>query len=149
MINLNKCDSRCKDFINLFECLDADLRKRNGDMQDFYGKYNVLPLIETVIVMKDDDIPVGCGCLKKYDNNFVEIKRMYIKSEYRGNGYSKKILENLEKWALELGYTKAVLETGLNQTEALSLYKKCGYHKIDNYGPYIGVANSICFEKTL
>jgi hypothetical protein len=42
-----------------------------------------------------------------------------------------------------------VLETGKRQPDAVALYKKCGYKQIPNYGQYIGMENSVCFEKWL
>ena len=59
------------------------------------------------------------------------------------------VLSDLESWAKELGFVKCVLETGINQPEAIALYKKCGYSIIENYGQYKGVENSLCFEKIL
>ncbi len=58
-------------------------------------------------------------------------------------------LAELEKWAAELGYNKCVLETGKKQPEAIALYKRSGYKIIPNYGQYIGIENSVCFEKAI
>jgi len=59
------------------------------------------------------------------------------------------IVKELEKWAKELNYKKAVLETSLEQNEALSVYEKSGYIRIPNYGQYIGIEKSVCYEKAL
>jgi GNAT superfamily N-acetyltransferase len=59
------------------------------------------------------------------------------------------VLAELETWAAELGCSKCVLETGGKQPEAIRLYEKSGYKRIPNYGQYVGVENSICFEKSL
>ena len=67
----------------------------------------------------------------------------------RGKGLSYLLLAGLEKWANELGYSKAILEMGKGQPEALGLYSKCHYEIIANYGPYKNLDNSICMEKTL
>ena len=149
MLELERCNSENKEFIDLIKKLNEDLQERNGVKQDFYDKYNILPYIETVLILKKDGKAVACGCFKPYDNTSVEIKRMFVKKEYRGNGYSKQILRSLEKWASELGFKRAVLETGKNQLEALGLYKKSNYKRIENYGPYMGVEHSVCFEKKL
>jgi GNAT superfamily N-acetyltransferase len=77
----------------------------------------------------------------------MEVKRMYVLPNNRGKGIATTLLWELEKWALELGYMKCVLETGKRQPEAISLYEKSGYQRIPNYGQYKGVENSICFEK--
>ena len=60
-----------------------------------------------------------------------------------------KILISLEKWASELGYKKAILETGKGQPEAIALYQKAGYQIIENYGPYKGLDNSVCMGKNI
>ena len=92
---------------------------------------------------------VGCGCFKPYSANAVEIKRMYVKTENRGKGISKQILTELENWALELGFTHSILETGPKQPEAIGLYIKSGYSRIENFGQYAAMPNSICFSKTI
>ena len=101
------------------------------------------------MVFYDENVAVGCGAIKKFDKISVEIKRMYVSEEKRGKRVAKKILTELEVWAKELGYNKCVLETGKRQVEAVQFYKKCHYQIIPNYGQYIGMQNSICFEKTL
>ena len=96
-----------------------------------------------------DDVPVGCGAIKEFATDMMEVKRMFVKQEYRGKGIAGKILAELETWAFEMGYSKCVLETGKRQVEAVALYMKSGYRIIPNYGQYIGMDNSLCFEKVL
>ena len=74
---------------------------------------------------------------------------MYVSPDFRGKQVAQKILSELEAWAKELGAKKCVLETGKRQVEAVKFYKKCNYKIIPNYGQYIGMENSICFEKYL
>lgn len=59
------------------------------------------------------------------------------------------ILAELEGWAAELSFRKCILETGKKQPEAIELYKSNEYQLIANYGQYIGVENSVCFEKKI
>ena len=92
---------------------------------------------------------VGCGAIKEYDNKTMEIKRMYVDPDFRGNGIASKILKELELWALELGCKKCILETGTRQIEAIALYTRNNYARMSNYGQYAGVENSLCFEKVL
>lgn len=129
--------------------LDADLRHRNGDVMDIYDQHNIIEQIDTVVIAYKDDVPAGCGCFKSYDDEAVEVKRMFVKLEARGKGISRKILTELEHWAKELGYAYTVLETGNNQTEALSLYRKSGYEETPAYGVYANLPDSICFKKKL
>ena len=79
----------------------------------------------------------------------MEVKRMFVDLAFRGNGIASIILNELEKWAKELGYSGCILETGKKQPEAIKLYKKNGYAIIPNYGQYKQVENSVCFEKAL
>ena len=91
----------------------------------------------------------GCGCFKKFDDNAVEVKRMFVKPEARGKGIAHYMLAGLEAWANEIGFDHAVLETGNNQPEAIRLYEKAGYTIIPNYGQYSGMETSICMRKKL
>lgn len=149
MIILNRTNSENKDFQDLVFELDKDLAKKNGEKNDFFAQYNKIDQIKYVIVGINDNIPVGCGAMKEYDDTTMEIKRMYVPFEMRGKGVAVAILKDLENWARELGYKKCVLETGDKMLEAIGLYKKSGYKVIKNYGQYENVQSSICFEKDL
>lgn len=148
-ISLQRTSSDHPDFRELVAQLDADLRRRNGQMMDIYDQHNVIEKIDTVVIAYADDVPAGCGCFKTYDNETIEVKRMYVAPQARGNGISKKVLAELEYWAIELGVTYSILETGARQVEALSLYPAAGYLPIPKYGPYIDLPDSICFKKVL
>ena len=74
---------------------------------------------------------------------------MFVKPEFRGKGISKFVLKELESWGSQLGYSKSVLETGTKQLEAIGLYTKSGYSRIDNYGPYVNMPYSVCMQKNL
>ncbi|WP_338794007.1 GNAT family N-acetyltransferase [Bernardetia sp. MNP-M8] len=142
-----RTNSENKDFIDLVKLLDADLAQRDGEDHSFYAQFNKIDTIKHAVVLYENDIPLACGAIKEFDTDSMEIKRMYTLSQNRGKGIASKILSELEKWAKELSYKRCVLETGLKQPEAIALYKKNGYDIIPNYGQYIGVENSKCFEK--
>lgn len=59
------------------------------------------------------------------------------------------ILESLESEARKREFTRSVLETAIRQPEAIALYRSCGYHDIEPFGPYIGSARSVCLGKAL
>ncbi len=149
MISCNRTDSGNKDFQMLVRELDEDLKIRDGDDHDFYAQFNQIDKIKHSIVAYDNGIPVGCGAIKVYDHNTMEVKRMFVVPRMRGQGIASMILNHLELWALELNYTKCLLETGINQPEAIAMYKKNRYKIIQNYGQYANVSNSVCFEKIL
>jgi len=149
MIILKRTDSSDEQFISLVRKLDADLAIRDGEDHSFYSQFNKIDKIRHTIVALENGEPMGCGAIKEFDPDAMEVKRMYTSPEGRGKGIASSVLRELEKWALEMSYKKCVLETGKRQPEAISFYKKNGYTVIPNYGQYIGIENSVCFEKRL
>ncbi|MBC8138379.1 MAG: GNAT family N-acetyltransferase [Fibrella sp.] len=147
MITLIRTDSDNADFLELVKHLDAYLAEKDGEDHSFYAQFNKVAKIKYVVVAYENGDPIGCGAIKEYAPDTMEIKRMYTSPEGRGKGVATQVLTALERWAAELGYEKCVLETGIRQTEAIGLYKKNDYAIIPNYGQYAGVENSLCFEK--
>jgi putative acetyltransferase len=93
--------------------------------------------------------PVGCGALQPLDDGVGEIKRMYVRPPYRGNGYGRLLLAALEDLAVQRGLHTLRCETGRQLAPALSLYRGAGYHPIPRFGDYVGNPLSLCFEKSL
>lgn len=137
------------DFQKLVKQLDDYLAIMDGDEHSFYDQYNKIDLLKNCIVIFEDETAVACGSIKAFDEQSMEIKRMFTLPEMRGKGIASKILNQLENWTKELGFSKTILETGIKQTEAIALYEKCGYKIIPNYGQYSGIENSVCYEKSL
>ncbi len=149
MIKVVRTNSSDGDFVSLVNLLNADLAVRDGDDHSFYSQYNKIDQIRYVIVAYDDDVPVGCGAIKQFEPDAMEIKRMYVSPTARNKGVATRILAALELWTKELSCVRCVLETGKRQPEAIALYKKNGYRSIPNYGQYTGIENSLCFEKII
>jgi putative acetyltransferase len=148
-MQFTRTNSDNNDFQKLVEALDADLKIRDGEDNAFYAQFNKITAIKHVIVAYDSSFPVGCGAIKQYADDTMEVKRMYVLPEKRGYGIASSILGELEVWAKELNYARCILETGQKQPEAIALYKREGYQVIPNYGQYEGIDNSVCFEKIL
>lgn len=141
--------TNCKhlDFKNLVIDLDKELAIRDGDEHSFYDQFNKIVDIKYVVLIYENDIAIGCGAIKFYNSTTMELKRMFVIEMQREKGVASIILKELEGWIKELGFTHCILETGVNQPEAISLYKKNNYTLITNYGQYTNAANSVCFEK--
>lgn len=144
-------DGNNKDFIELCHMLDDFLNELVGGEQNRakYIPYNKLDDIYDVIVAYDGDISVGCAGLKKYDEENAEVKRVFIKSEYRGRGISKILMSMLEERARKKGYKYLILESGEQLVAAMALYRKLDYKIIPNYGQYKDMPESICMRKDL
>jgi GNAT superfamily N-acetyltransferase len=149
MITIIRTQSDNIHFQALVKELDKDLAIRDGDEHAFYAQFNKSDKIKHAIVAFDGELAVGCGAIRAFDENCMEVKRMWVEPSHRVKGIASMMLKELESWTKELGFPKCILETGNKQLEAIELYKKNNYTIIENYGPYKGVANSICFEKSL
>ncbi len=149
MLTFQRTNSENIVFLSLVKELDADLAVRDGKDREFYNQFNKLGSIKHVIVAYENENSVGCGAIKKFSADTMEVKRMFVPLDLRGKGIASLVLNELEKWAIELGYSKCILETGKRQPEAIALYQKNGYVQIPNYGQYVGIENSVCFIKEL
>ena len=149
MIKLIRTDSDNKDFIYLVKLLDAELAILDGEEHAFYAQLNKTDKIKHVIVAYENDKPISCGTIREYSPTVTEVKRMYTLPENRSKGVATMVLNELEKWTSELSYHKCILETGKRQPDAIWLYKKNGYKIIPNYGKYLKMENSVCFEKEI
>ena len=101
------------------------------------------------LVVKLDGEAIGCGGLCRFDETTAEIRRMYVAPHARRRGVSRAILGQLLDTGRELGYTRARLETGYAQREAIGLYESSGFEPIPCWGPYVADERSRCFELRL
>ena len=148
-LQIKRTNSENSGFINLVKELDAYLKITDRDEHDFYNQFNHIDVLKNIVVIYFNEIAVGCGAIKKFDESTVEVKRMFVRLDKRGSGVAQKMLQELETWAKELGYQECILETGIRQVAAVRFYKKCTYKIIPNYGQYKNMENSICFKKRL
>ncbi|PNH83950.1 GNAT family N-acetyltransferase [Arthrobacter sp. AFG20] len=93
--------------------------------------------------------PVGCGGLRLLDSETAEIKRLYVLPYTRGSGVASSILAALEAEAFAQGITRITAEAGSAQTDGRNFYVSAGFDPVPNFGPYIGVEYSYCFEKKI
>ncbi len=105
------------------------------------------------LIARIDEKAIGCGgvhLLGPADASPVvgEIKRMWVAEEARGNGVATALLQELERWAAELGFGVVRLDTNATLTEAHALYAKHGYRRIDPYRDDNPFADYF-FEKTI
>ena len=99
-------------------------------------------LREHAVTAGDDAAVAGAGPT-------AELKRLYVRAGHRRRGYARRVLRLAEQRARVLGYQRLVLETGLEQPEAMALYRAEGYAQIPSYGYYRGAPKSRSFAKDL
>jgi putative acetyltransferase len=94
-----------------------------------------------------DGAPVACGAVRLIDAATCEVKRMYTRPALRGQGVAGALLAGLIDAARDLGATRLVLETGVRQPEAIALYERAGFARIEAFGEYVGSPLSVCMGR--
>ena len=100
-------------------------------------------------VLRSDGVPASCGGIKLVGTDYGEVKRMYVRPQFRGSGFAKLILNQLADHARAHGVSLLRLETGIHQKEAIGLYEGLGFRRIPPFGPYTLDPVSLCYEKRI
>ncbi|MBW8190212.1 GNAT family N-acetyltransferase [Neiella marina] len=116
---------------------------RDIDINDFISRGGVF-----LITYSGQEV-AACGAFYPLNKSEIELKRMYVLPDYRGQGLARRLVAHLEDIGRKQGYAKMLLETGRRQPEAIGLYLSEAYHEIDPFGQYVNDPNSICFEKLI
>ena len=114
--------------------------------------YNVEKLIQQGVaffVARQDGIPAGCGGVQFYGTEYGELKRMFVRPQFRGLGLAKLMLEHLEQYTRDRHIKLLRLETGIHQKEAIGLYERMGFKNIPPFGEYVDDPLSRFFEKQI
>jgi len=122
-------------FIDYQKELDVDLcfQSFNEELEklpDHYGPPN-----GGLILLKKEDHYFACAGVRKIGPQICELKRMYVEPEFRGNGYSKIILDEIFKIARTLKYQKMQLDTLPKLKAGIHLYQRNGFYEISSYYP--------------
>jgi GNAT superfamily N-acetyltransferase len=114
--------------------------------------YSVEKLIAEAVaffLIRSDGTPAGCGGVKLFGAEYGEVKRMYVRPQYRGLGFGKLMLDHLADYAREHSVGLLRLETGVHQRAAIGLYERVGFRRIPPFGAYWEDPLSRCYEKRI
>ena len=100
-------------------------------------------------VIRDNGTPAGCGGVQLVGTEYGELKRMYVRPQFRGKGFGKLMLDHLERFTRDRGVGVVRLETGIHQHEAIRLYERAGYRPIPPFASYTDDPLSRCYEKRI
>jgi putative acetyltransferase len=106
------------------------------------------PQVRFAVVRNTVGAAVGCGAIV-LEAGYCELKRMYLRPEYRGQGLAGALLEFLERQALQNGCTESKLETGIHQHAAIKLYERAGYEHCGPFGAYAPDPFSVFMRKRI
>lgn len=148
-IEVVKTTSENPDFVTLIKTFDTFLWERYPELKKDYWGNNLIEFNDNVVLIYLEGKPVASGCFKKYNDNTVELKRMFVLPEARGLGLAQQVIKELEIEAKKQGFETMILETLYKQIEAIGLYQKVGFEIVENYSPYVGLKNSVCMRKSI
>jgi GNAT superfamily N-acetyltransferase len=142
----------------LLDAMDAEMGALYADMRETRDP-EISRLVGVALVVHpeemigavgafDGDELVGHAALRPFEDA-LEVKRVYVRSDYRGQGISKRLMLELEAIAGERGVASLILQTGSRQAEAIALYERIGYVPIDRFGLYEPIPFFLCYGKTL
>jgi len=100
-------------------------------------------------VIRHDGEAAGCGGIQIFESEYAEIKRMYVRPQFRGQGLGKLMLDHLAEAARQNDVVVLRLETGIYQAEAIGLYQRCDFVPIPPFGEYREDPLSVFYEKRI
>lgn len=114
--------------------------------------YSVEKLLREQVVFfvtRCDGQLAGCGGIKMFGTAYGEVKRMFVRPEFRGKGLGKVMLRHLADYERDQGAAVLRLETGIYEVEAIGLYERFGFARRAPFGEYVEDPLSIYFEKRI
>jgi len=142
-------DAVSPEFVRLTDELDQELWAKQGEAQAAYHGFNRLEGIHDVVIAYEGEEPMGCASFKNLEPGVAEVKRVFVRPTHRGRGISRGLMAALEARAASQGVGVLLVETSRNFAEAVGLYRSLGYAEVENYPPYVGMPESVCFRKEL
>ena len=151
MVNYQWTDGNNNDFQMFYQKTEEYYSKIVGglDKRKAFVPYNASSAIDQVIVAYDSEKAVACAGIKRYSEVDAEIKRVWVEPEYRGQHLAQDMMKYLEDKAHKEGYRRLILQTREIMTDAVGLYEKMGYSRIDNYPPYDTLSGAVCYAREL
>lgn len=139
------------DAIRLIDELQLHLNPEKYPAESKHG-YSVEKLLREGVaffVTRHDEIPAGCGGIKFVGTEYGEVKRMFVRPQFRGLGLGKLMLDHLAKYVQGRQVKVLRLETGIYQTDAIRLYERYGFARRGPFGDYKDDPLSVYFEMQL
>jgi len=116
----------------------ADSLAFDLSFQDFEKEFESLPGRYVfpegcLLIAENQDGSVGCVASRKIDNGVCEMKRLFVRPEYRGAGIGRMLAMEIIRIAIRLGYSHMRLDTTPSMSTATSLYRSLGFYDTEPY----------------
>jgi putative acetyltransferase len=151
MIEITEIPPDAPEAVELIGELDAHLMAHPYPPQSRHA-YSVEKLLREQVVFfltRHEGRLAGCGGIKMFGTDYGEVKRMFVRPEFRGLGLGKAMLAHLAEYALSNGAALLRLETGIYEVEAIGLYERFGFERRAPFGEYVEDPLSVYFEKNI
>ena len=147
-LEIRACDPDEPEISRLLEVLSTHLQQvtgRNG--KNHFNADEVRSEGGCFLAAFQDGEAVACGGLRPAGQGEAEVKRFYVARQRCGIG--TELMAALQDAAKKMGYHILIVETGKANVGAVAFYRKQGFTVIPNYGVYVGMDTSICFEREI
>lgn len=111
--------------------VDLGFQDFERELAELPGEY--APPSGRLLLARVEGRMAGCVALRKFSHEVSEMKRLYIRPEFRGDGVGRKLAEAVIKAAREIGYTKMLLDTLPSMERAQALYRSLGFRETEPY----------------
>mgnify|MGYP005752343779 FL=1 len=110
---------------------DLSFQNYEQEYRSLPGKY--APPKGRLYLLVCEGIAAGCVALKPLEENICEMKRLYIKKEYRKHHFGEELAKKVIEDAKAIGYEKMYLDTMSFMKSAIGLYQKLGFEAVEPY----------------
>jgi putative acetyltransferase len=151
-LTIQRFDILAPEARTLIDALNAELSSRYPEPGANHFRLDPDEVAEgrgAFVIASRTGVAIGCGAIRTIEDRTGEIKRMYVSPEERGRRVGRALLAALEAEARALGMARLVLETGERQPEAIALYEREGFSRVEPFGEYVHSPLSVCMAKDL
>lgn len=131
------------ELLKLFAEHDAYMMDFLGEDRKYYTPYSENERIGREWIVYVDGCPAGCAAYREKSEGAGELKRVFLRAEYRGRGMSKELVKTVESYARDQGCHTLALDTNCELEPAVPLYRRMGFRVVFQQGRYIQMEKEI------